>query len=608
MLTRWLSRLNPLALGQAVLALAVCFVMFERVTASIDLWLVDHETRLLRERQPRQIANDVVVVGMDESFLDSIREPIALMHPHLAKFLQAMAVGRPSVVGLDVIFPRQSYRFLAPTDAPGLNYDLILMKALLQTKTTVPIVMAKTWDADAGKFRDILIDYVVAARQPGGAADADARGSAIVCPDDDAIVRRFPGEWCQPEAGSIPLSTKMAAFAGNRQDWSGYIDFASGAPYSYVPLVDVLRWLDAGDEAKLRTTFGARPVLLGPVLAFEDRHYVPVELAAWEPGNRHVPGVLIHAQALRSMMNTGLLQPTPLALDLLIAVVATLVWWIRSPWRGGAVLLVGAAALLFASTLLLSHGLIMPVASAMVFGLIALAGRFGLEAIRDAREKNFLRRSFSGSVSPQVMKEILSGRIQPGQQAGRTRACVLFADIRGFTKRGENMQADRLIALLNKYFTGMTAAIHRNHGAVDKFIGDGLMALFGAPEPLECPERNAMEAAQDMLERLVEINRDLVQLGEEPLRIGIGIHSGELVVGYVGSSDRNEYTAIGDVVNVASRLEGMTKSTQYPIVCSESVAAAVGRPEMLVDLGEQPVPGRSALRVFGWNPALIAPA
>lgn len=605
---RWLSRVDALTLGQVVLAIVVCLVMLQHLTASIDLWLVDHETRLLRERQPRQIANDVVVVGLDEAFLQSIREPVALMHPHLAKFLKAMAVGRPSVVGLDVIFPRQSYRFLAPIDAPDLNYDLILVKALFQAKAAVPIVLAKTWDTDEGKFRDILIDYVVAARRPGGEADADVRGSALVCPDEDAIIRRFPGEWCQPEAGSVSLSSKMAAYAGNRQTWSGYIDFASGAPFSYVPLTDVLRWLDSGDEAKLRATFGSRPVLLGPVLAFEDRHYVPVELAAWEPGNRHVPGVLIHAQVLRSMMNTGLLQPTPLALDLALALVATLLWWIRSPWRGGAVLLLGALALLVASTLLLSHGLIMPVASTMLFGLVALAGRFGLEAIRDAREKNFLRRSFSGSVSPQVMKEILSGRIQPGQQAGRTRACVLFADIRGFTKRGETMEAGRLIGLLNKYFSAMTLAIHRNHGAVDKFIGDGLMALFGAPEPLECPERNALEAAQDMLERLVEVNRELAQLGEEPLRIGIGVHSGELVVGYVGSSDRNEYTAIGDVVNVASRLEGLTKSMHYPIVCSESVAAALGRPEMLVDLGEQSVPGRSAVRIFGWNPALIAPA
>ena len=143
---RGLARVNALVLGQVVLAIAVCLMVWQHATAPLDLSLVDMQTRALRERMTRQLANDVVVVGLDEPFLESMREPVALMHPHLAKFMQAMVIGRPSVVGLDVIFPRQSYRFLAPTDTPDLNYDLILVKALFATVSadgTIRVVEAE---------------------------------------------------------------------------------------------------------------------------------------------------------------------------------------------------------------------------------------------------------------------------------------------------------------------------------------------------------------------------------------------------------------------------------------------------------------------------------
>ncbi|HEX5363960.1 MAG TPA: adenylate/guanylate cyclase domain-containing protein, partial [Gallionella sp.] len=159
-----------------------------------------------------------------------------------------------------------------------------------------------------------------------------------------------------------------------------------------------------------------------------------------------------------------------------------------------------------------------------------------------------------------------------------------------------------VIKLLNGYFTEMTAAIHQHGGTVDKFIGDGIMAFFGAPQLLECPERNAFEAAQEMLVRLEKYNLQLQALNQEKIRIGIGLHVGEVIVGHVGSESRNEYTAIGDVVNTSSRLESITKSLGYPIICSAEVALAVRDHCDLVDLGEQPIKGRSAVRVYGYTP------
>jgi class 3 adenylate cyclase len=581
-----------------------------RWTAPLDLKVMDAQMRFLRENFPRPASNDVVLVGLDEPFLESMREPLALLHPHLARFLAAMTIAKPSVVGLDIVLPSRSYRFLVPVDHPDTNYDAILVRALLQTKREVPVLFAKTWDPDARTFRPILVDYVVAAR-PGGKSpvpgDADARASVLVCADEDGIVRRFPDANCQPDGGNFGMAAKLAAYAGNSQVWSGYIDYSIGAPLRYIPLAEVLRWLENKDEAKLAATFGGRVVMLGPILPFEDRHTVPVELAGWEPGNRHVPGVLIHVQSVRSIMGTGLLQPLPRIVEVALAALFTLVWWIRRPWLGGTLYVIAAAALVFASTRLMLHGMVLSVVAALAAGIAAAALRFGVQALRDAREKQFLKGSFSGTVSPQVLKEILAGRITPGQ-ATRKRGCVLFSDIRGFTRRGEGMQPEKLVSILNRYFSVMSEVVHKHHGTVDKFIGDGLMAIFGAPEQLQHPERNALEAAQEMIERLAEVNAELATMGEAPLKIGIGLHSGEIVVGHIGSRERHNYTAIGDVVNVAARLEGLSKTAGHVIIVSKTVAEALGYPKMLSNLGESPVAGHSAQEIYGWNPAVLATA
>ena len=138
----------------------------------------------------------------------------------------------------------------------------------------------------------------------------------------------------------------------------------------------------------------------------------------------------------------------------------------------------------------------------------------------------------------------------------------------------------------------------------DKYVGDGLRATFGLPQPLPAPQRNALEAAQDLLLRVDQLNAELAAEGIEALKIGIGIHSGEVLAGYVGSRQRREFSVIGDVVAIASRLESLTKKYEHPVLCSEEIAAAVGFAGGLVDLG-QPAP--DSPRVWGWTPPLTAP-
>ena len=156
-----------LVAAYAVVLVAAIAVAFWRVTAPLDLKVMDAQMRFLREHFPRPAPNDVVLVGLDEPYLEAMREPVALLHPHLARFFAAMMVGKPSVVGLDIVFPSRSYRFLTPVDHPDTNYDAILVRALFQAKQRFPIVFAKTWDVASGTFRPILVDYVVAGRPAG---------------------------------------------------------------------------------------------------------------------------------------------------------------------------------------------------------------------------------------------------------------------------------------------------------------------------------------------------------------------------------------------------------------------------------------------------------
>jgi adenylate cyclase len=191
----------------------------------------------------------------------------------------------------------------------------------------------------------------------------------------------------------------------------------------------------------------------------------------------------------------------------------------------------------------------------------------------------------------------------------RKRLTVLFADIRNSTSLIDSLGDPELgMRRLEPVLALMKDAVHRYDGIVNKIQGDGVMALFGAPQPLECPEKNALEAAQDMLSALRELNARLEADGQPPLKVGIGLHSGEVVLGHVGSHLHQEYAAIGEVVSLAARLEGMTRELNYPVLCSAAVADAVGRAGNLRDLGERAPRGHSPLRIFGWNPPVLSAA
>jgi len=190
---------------------------------------------------------------------------------------------------------------------------------------------------------------------------------------------------------------------------------------------------------------------------------------------------------------------------------------------------------------------------------------------------------FGQHVSPVVVEQLLDAKLQ----SERRTVCVLFLDIRGFTAMTRTRSADETVTLLNDFFAEMIEIVDRNNGFINKFLGDGFLALFGAPLDDPSAARNALGAARGMLDAVDAWN---IARPRQALRVGIGIHIGEAVTGSIGSPRRKEYTAIGDTVNLAARLEQLTKETGARLLLSDPVRAAAAASDA-VDLGPLAIRG-----------------
>ena len=363
--------------------------------------------------------------------------------------------------------------------------------------------------------------------------------------------------WVEVAGIRIPLNA----------DGSAWVPYRAGAPFPYVSAKEVL----AGrmDKGVLEN----RVVLVGstaPGLA--DLRVTPF--------SGSFPGVEIHAHMIAGMLD-GTTGHTPawaadaaLAVTLLAGLVLLVALPVIGPVRGLLLTLVLLAALTGAQYLAWKQHWVLPMAAplAAVLGLYILSAAYGFLA--EARNKRQITKLFGQYVPPELADKMSQDPTHYSMEGQSREMTVLFSDIRGFTNFSETLPPTELAEVLNAYLSTMTKIVQDHHGTIDKYIGDAVMAFWNAPLDMPDHAEQAVQTALDMQAALPELNRQFAAHGWPEVKIGVGVNTGRMSVGNMGSEFRLSYTVMGDAVNLGSRLEGITKQYGVGILVTETTVAA----------------------------------
>lgn len=537
---------------------------------------------------PQRTALPVVILAIDEPTFQELQHTWPFPRSVHAALLKRLHDEGAAAVGLDIVFADPS------TEAE----DAALAQAIAETG---PVVLAATREKIDSSNAALWLDVMPLQRFLDAGADA---GDAGVEPDDDFVVRRVP---VAREGFALRLAQRAAEARGKLPvlrhfDWIGY----RGPRGTF----DTRSYYQALEPGLLPAGFFKNKIVLvgrSARTATElsrsqaDLFNSPFGTAG---GERLFPGVELQATLVDNYLTGGGLRSVPegWTLALVALLVPLLLWGNRRLHPAGAAALAAAlvAAIAGASWWLFGRFQLwwpplLPAAAALaVYGAAALAGYAFVR--RRARQT---RAMFAQYVPPAVVSRLIA---QPElmRLGGEAREVTLmFTDLANFTTLSEQLSAEQTVEVLTAYFNAMTPIVHATGGTVDKFIGDAVMAFWGAP--LDDPQHaeHAVTAAISMQQAMQVLVADLRARGLPPIHMRIGLHTGRVVVGNVGSEQRFSYTAIGDAVNLAARLEGANKAFGTGILLSAATAAQLPSSVALRALDDVVVKGKTEpVRVF----------
>jgi adenylate cyclase len=594
---RLTARTRKYLVGILSAAATVALVFFGH-NALVDLELLEYWAldRLFEFRGQRPPTAPIVIVAIDEATFQELNLQWPFPRKLHGELLDRISADGPLAVGVDLIFDTPS-RF-------GPEDDAALGAAISRARNVVLALALDTDDqplltterGELGVKREMTNMPLPVIRRGAGAI-----GSVNVRVDRDSHLRRAllrvpgGGEWWPGFDVEMYRLTRAAGFPARPLPEAGEVIINyRGRPstFEWIPYYRVVR-------GEMEGWFRGKIVLIGPT----SEKQKDVFTTPFARGD--MPGVEIHANALDTLIRGDRIREVPRLVSTILAALAALAGSVlavrlRAARALVAVLLVWAAASLLAFALfrfseVWMRGMAMTVGLALGYGATVLEN-----FVREQREKQRLSRFFS----PDVLREVVRDRDGHLLRPRRRFVTVLFSDIRGFTTISERLQPEQVDEMLREYLTVMTEVVFRHRGTIDKYMGDGIMALYNAPREDSEHALNAIRTALEFQERVIPFSaRWEAKLGV-PIRCGVGINSGEAIVGSLGSKQRNEYTAIGDPVNLAARLESVTKDYRVPIIISEFTYEHVKGRFPTHELDTVTVKGKSqAVKIYGVTPS-----
>jgi class 3 adenylate cyclase/CHASE2 domain-containing sensor protein len=617
----------------ALLGLMAC-LMAEALFRSGALDAVDQRLQdfWFQWQGKRHDAQHVAIVAIDEATLAAYPDdPLLFWSNRLALVVERLRkVGAPAV-GLDMLLSMSPERWLAKQGNELRNAARDYDQGFREQVNSGQLVLAATRTGSGAQATDYLLpspDYLLALPDfdlPGHVGLAD------LFDEGDGIIRRY---LIAPVAAadrdllkdplpllSLPslLAVRSAGMDANAPSWvlggrQVSIDQAPtpipyiGPPGSF-PRISLKQLLsdDALNDPEIQGLRG-KVVLIGATApGLNDDHFTPYATLVISGRAALMSGVEVHANVLESLLSGERMQPLGdglrIAILLILACVAAVAFVALPVWFGSLLWLAGLGLLMGFGYLAFRLGIMAPVSIYGAATLIVLLCVFGWRLTGEERERARVRKMFGRYVSEQVVEALLVPGNRP-EMGGQSKVItVLFTDIRNFTTLSERLSAKEVVEILNTYLERACAVVLHEGGSIDKFIGDTIMVEFGSPLPLIDHATRAARAAvalKGVAEEFAAWMTNRFPGHDLPkFAIGIGLHTGEAVVGNIGTPDRMEFTAIGDTVNLASRIEGMTKVVGCVILASEATvkhangAIVCGRSEEVMVRGRQ-----AAVRVF----------
>jgi adenylate cyclase len=512
---------------------------------------------------PARPADGPVIVAIDEPSLAEIGLQWPWPRDLHARLIEALRRAGAKAIGVDIIFAEPSSPAADEALAASLGPDVVLAGD-------------ETFIESEHAAQHVRVEPLAVLTAAGAKT-----GIASITPDGDGILRRVPGYADGFAAQLADVASRPAAIPANAL-------LQTFGPARSYPTVSYYQALDP-DNFLPENYFRDRVVMVGlslqnaPTLSESgaDVHATPFTIRT----GRLIAGVEIQATIfdnLAGRLYIGRAGALIAVLSIVLGALAgAILVWRSTGWRTLAGFIIAAGALLAGSYLLLRFGRVFvpPLAPVLAMGLVA-ASQAARDYAAERRMRQGITRAFSQYLSPALVERLARDPSQL-RLGGEVRALtILFCDIRGFTTIAEGMKGDpeRLTTLINRLLTPLSEVVMAHGGTIDKYIGDCLMAFWNAP--LDDPDHaiHAVEAALGMMQALENLNGELraeaEARGETPiaLRIGIGINTGHCVVGNVGSERRFDYSALGDAVNLASRLEGASKDLGVPLVIGQGTA------------------------------------